>query len=117
MSLDGASFRVSTTAAQGVVSSDTRLHLVQRGSRVLGRYAGGTIQRGYLVGTVAGSTLRFRFAQREVTGHTHGGRSVCDIEVRSDGRLRLREHFTWETRPGAGTNTFDQITPESPNAT
>ena len=55
MNLDHRTFRVSATAASGVISADTRLRFVQRGSRVLGRYDGGTIQRGCLVGTVAGS--------------------------------------------------------------
>jgi len=107
--LDQLSFHVSSTAPRGVVSSDTCLHFAQRGSRVLGRYHGGTIHRGYLVGTVAGCVLQFRYAQVEVTGHVHGGRSICDIEQLSDGRLRLHEHFTWETRPGSGTNCFDQM--------
>ena len=109
MNLDHRTFRVSATAASGVISADTRLRFVQRGSRVLGRYDGGTIQRGCLVGTVAGSRLQFRYAQVEVAGHVHGGHSVCDIERLAAGRLRLVEHFTWETRPGSGTNCFDEV--------
>jgi len=111
MRLDNTSFQVSSTAAVGVVSADTRLDFVQRGSRVLGRYYGGSIQRGYLVGTLVRGTLRFRYAQTETTGHVHGGRSTCDLEVLQDGRLRLHEHFIWETRSGQGTNVFDQIAP------
>lgn len=109
MNLDQTQFRVSATAESGVVSSETRLALAQKGSRILGRYSGGSIQRGYLVGTLEGSVLQFRFTQREAAGQIHGGRSICDLERLSDGRLRLREHFTWTTRDGAGTNTFDQV--------
>ena len=109
MNLNGLSFQVSTTAIAGVVSSDTRLAFLQRGSRILGRYHGGTIRRGYLVGSVEGNTMRFRYSQRETSGGTHGGRSVCVLEFLSDGRLRIREHFTWKTREGAGVNIFDQI--------
>jgi hypothetical protein len=108
MQLDGTSFQVTSTAARGVVSHDTRLDFVQRGSRVLGRYAGGSIRRGYLVGSLDGKTLRFRYAQTEASGHVHGGRSVCHLEIRPGGRLRLHEHFVWETRPGRGVNVFDQ---------
>jgi hypothetical protein len=111
VTLDGTSFQVSSAADDGVVSCDTHLDFVQRGSRVLGRYSGGSIQRGYLVGTLAGSVLRFRYTQTEATGHVHGGRSICDLEIRQGGRLRLREHFVWETRPGRGTNVFDQSAP------
>lgn len=109
MNLDHTLFRVSSTADCGVVSSETRLALVQRGSKVLGRYRGGNILRGYLVGTLTGSVLRFRYAQRELAGQIHAGRSVCELERLSNGRLRLHEHFTWKTRPGSGTNTFDQV--------
>jgi len=109
MNLDQTRFRVSSTAANGVVSSDTCLAFVQRGAKILGRYSGGSILRGYLVGTLTGTVLQFRFTQREAAGHIHGGRSVCEFERLSNDRLRLHEHFTWTTRAGAGTNTFDQM--------
>jgi hypothetical protein len=109
MTLDGKTFRVTATAAGGVVSSDTRLHLKQRGPRVLGRYCGGTIARGYLIGGLSGSGLSFRYAQTEADGHVHGGRSLCDLHQLPDGRLLISEHFTWETRAGSGTNLFEEI--------
>lgn len=112
MNLDQTRFRVSSTADNGVVSSETLLTLEQRGIRILGRYGGGSIARGYLVGTLKGAVLQFRFTQREVAGQIHGGRSVCEVERLADGRLRLHEHFTWTTRAGSGTNTFDQIARE-----
>ena len=113
MNLDGLSFQVSATASVGVVSSETRLKLVQRGLRVFGRYHGGSIERGCLVGRVRDHTLRFRYAQREKAGGIHGGRSICSLEVLPDGRLRLHEHFMWETRGGAGTNVFEQVSDAS----
>jgi hypothetical protein len=109
MNLDGLTFGVTSTAAIGVVSSDTRLRVVQRGTRVLGRYDGGSIQRGYLVGRVQGEALIYRYAQRELGGRVHGGHSHCDLEVLQDGRVRIHEHFTWATRDGAGTNVFEQV--------
>jgi hypothetical protein len=109
MNLDGLSFQVRATASVGVVSTDTRLYLIQRGSRIFGRYEGGSIVRGCLVGQVSGYALTFRYAQRERDGGIHGGRSSCVLEVLSDGRLRIHEHFTWKTREGAGTNIFEQV--------
>ena len=109
MNLDGLSFLVRATASVGVVSAQTRLQLIQRGSRVFGRYAGGSIVRGCLVGRVSGQALTFRYTQREPEGGIHGGRSSCDLEVLDDGRLRIHEHFTWKTREGAGTNVFEQV--------
>ena len=104
--LHGRSFRVASTAAIGVVSSDTELVLAQKGTRVLGRYGGGTIGRGVLVGRIDDGVLLFRYAQRELDGAIHGGRSTCDLRQDADGRVTILEHFTWETRTGSGTNVF-----------
>jgi hypothetical protein len=109
MNLNGLSFRVSSTAAAGVVSSTTHLDLTQRSNRILGRYHGGTIKRGYLVGSLEGDTLQFRYSQLEKGNGIHGGRSICVLHFLSDGRLRIRESFVWGTREGAGVNIFDQV--------
>lgn len=75
MKLDGLRFRVCTTASVGVVGAQTRLQMTQRGSRVFGRYEGGSIVRGYLVGQFSGHALTFRYRQLERTGGIHGGHS------------------------------------------
>jgi hypothetical protein len=61
------------------------------------------------VGRLSGTTLEFRYVQREASGELHAGRSHADLVYRSDGRLTLLEHFTWETREGSGTNVFEQV--------
>ena len=111
MNLDGRLMYVSSSAEQGVVGSETRLCLVQKGSRVLGRYRGGSVQRGCLVGTVKGATLPFRYVQREASGELHAGRSVCELRQLDGGRIRVLEHFRWSTRHGEGTNVFDEVEP------
>ena len=109
ISLDGLRMYVSSTAADGVVDSATRLHFIQKGERVLARYRGGSVIRGWLVGRLSGSDLSFRYAQAEATGHVHGGRSVCRAERLGTGRIRIIERFTWTSRPGGGTNVFDEL--------
>lgn len=109
MNLDGLVMYVSSTAERGVVDADTRLRFRQTGSRVLGRYSGGAVTRGVLVGRLTGTQLAFRYAQVEASGEIHGGRSRCDVERHADGRTRIVEHFTWRTRHGSGTNTFDEL--------
>src|SRR5579862_5031179 len=104
MNLNGKRMYVSSTDERGVVSAETMLQFVQRGSRVCARYQGGTIARGWLVGELVESALHFRFAQRETTGELHSGESQCDVMRLSDGRARIVEHFTWTSRVGAGTN-------------
>jgi hypothetical protein len=109
INLDGRVMYVSSSAERGVVGLDTRLRFLQKGSRVFARYSGGSVERGCLVGTVAGTKLAFRYVQRERSGELHAGRSLCDLQLREDGRLRILERFKWTTREGAGTNVFDEI--------
>jgi hypothetical protein len=109
--LDGLRMYVSSTAAEGVVGSDTRLHFIQKGQRVAARYTGGSVKRGWLVGRLSGSELVFRYAQSEVSGEVHHGHSVCAVERLGTRRVRIVEHFTWTSRPGSGTNVFDEIPP------
>lgn len=109
MNLDGLTLYVSSTASNGVVGSDTLLHFTQHDSRVLARYSGGSIRRGYLVGDIEGEKLRFRYTQLETSGEIHGGNSICDVETLPDGRTRLTEHFTWRTREGSGDNVFEEV--------
>jgi hypothetical protein len=109
MNLDRVVMHVSSTAEQGVVGAGTRLRFTQKGARVLGRYSGGAISRGCLVGTLSGPQLVFRYTQVEASGEIHGGRSVCEVERRPDHRIRIVEHFAWRTRAGRGTNVFEEI--------
>lgn len=109
MNLDGLTLYVSTTADIGVVGADTLLRFTQKGDRVLARYSGGSIKRGYLVGEMSDRTLSFRYTQLEGSGEIHGGSSICDLVTLPDGRMRIVEHFTWRTREGSGDNVFDQV--------
>ena len=108
LNLDGLEMYVSSTAESGVVGLATRLRLTQRGSRVVGKYQGGSVLRGCLVGAVNGDRLTFRYLQLETPHAFHAGSSVCEIQERPDGRIRLIEHFVWRTRNGSGTNVFDE---------
>jgi hypothetical protein len=117
VNLDQIVMYVSSTAENGVVDTSTRLRFIQKGSRAMARYSGGAISQGCLVGTLSKSQLVFRYTQVETSGEIHGGTSVCDIERRSNHRIRIVEHFTWRTRPGSGTNVFEEVdTPLTENS-
>jgi len=107
-SLDGRRMRAVGTAAAGEVDSDTLFTFAQEGSTVWAHYAGGAVAVGYLVGTLEPGRLVFRYSQVDRRGGVHGGRSVCDVTVLPDGRVRLLEHFQWESREGAGTNVLEE---------
>ena len=109
MNLNGRTMFVATTAADGVVDSNTHLHFLQRGHRVWARYSGGNVARGTLIGRWVGNELVFRYAQSEIGGAIHAGRSICQVHRLADGRARIFENFTWTTRAGSGTNVFDEL--------
>ncbi|HEY4127140.1 MAG TPA: hypothetical protein VGN70_03755 [Gammaproteobacteria bacterium] len=109
MDLHGLTMYVSATADIGVVGADTLLHFTQKHDRVLARYSGGSIARGYLVGEMSENSLSFRYTQVEASGEIHGGSSICDLVTLPDGRTRIVEHFTWRTREGSGDNVFDEL--------
>lgn len=108
-SLHGKRMCVTGGSANGVVDRHTVIAFVETGGIVTGSYAGGRVSAGVLAGVRKGSLLSFRYAQVDDTGRIDGGRSVCDLAVLSDGRLRLVEHFTWESRPGSGSNVFEEL--------
>jgi hypothetical protein len=110
INLDGLLMHVSATASNGVVDSETVLEFTQRGDRVVARYAGGRVERGWLAGRIAGQELHFRYAQREIGAAVHGGVSRCVVTRLPTRRVRIVEDFTWRTRDGSGTNVFDEVT-------
>ena len=63
-SLDGRRFRAVAEVAGGDVGPQTEFEYTEREDGVIhARYAGGAVRLGFLVGTRAGDTLRFRYAQ------------------------------------------------------
>ena len=109
ISLDGIRMHVVSTAEGGEVNTETLFEFAQDGSIVSARYAGGKVRLGYLVGTMSAEGLRFRYAQVDNSGRLDGGHSVCDIGRTAEGRIRLAEHFTWDSRVGSGTNIYEEI--------
>lgn len=109
--LQGRRMRVVSTAANGEVSGETELILEQFGALFSGRYRGGSIVDGYLVGRFVGaepSDVEFRYVQSDVTGRLDSGHSHGRFELLPDGRLRLIENFEWHTRDGRGQNVFEE---------
>lgn len=107
--LHGVRMRAVGTAQAGAVDRSTLFHFSQRGTTIWARYAGGAVELGYLVGSVASGRFVFRYSQVDRKGDVHGGRSVCDVTLLPDGRVRLLEHFHWESRDGSGTNVLEEV--------
>jgi hypothetical protein len=101
--------RAVATAPCGQVDAGTLFSFGQQGATIWAHYSGGSVWIGYLVGTLAAGRLVYRYTQIDRRGEVHGGRSVCDVNRLPDGRLRLLEHFEWDTRDGSGTNVLEEV--------
>jgi predicted hotdog family 3-hydroxylacyl-ACP dehydratase len=108
-SLDGRRFQAVADVPGGDVSAQTVFEYAEETGLVHARYGGGAIRLGFLVGTRDGDTLRFRYAQVRADGSTASGRCESRIEVLEDGRLRLHETWAWESQPGEGTSSVDEV--------
>ncbi len=109
--LDGRVFRSLENDAGGSVDARTTFEFAQSGDLVHARYAGGEIRLGFLVGLREGETLRFRYAQVTTDGETATGRSTDEVEVLEDGRVRLHETWSWDSKPGRGTGVLEEVDP------
>ena len=106
--LDGRVFHSMTAVEGGQVTPETEFRFRQAGDMVWGRYSGGGIRLGFFVGTTDGATVRFRYTQLDTTGETASGSSVDRIEVLPNGRVRLHESWTWDSREGSGTSVLEE---------
>ena len=115
-SLEGRRF-APVVNASGEVGAETVFvyHEDLTTGAVWADYAGGAVTRGFLVGsrtTSAGADiLDFRYVQLKADGTTSSGRCASRVELLSDGRLRLHETWSWESREGSGTSVLDEISP------
>ncbi|WP_433317626.1 hypothetical protein ACQP0U_09580 [Micromonospora sp. CA-269861] len=113
MSLDGRRFAAVAEVVAGEVGTETVFSYHERDGEVWAEYVGGSIRRGRLVGTRDGDLLDFRYVQLNTDGETSSGHCVSEVTVLDDGRLRLHETWSWESRPGSGTSVVEELPPAS----
>jgi hypothetical protein len=107
-SLDGRVFGVAD-AGGGVATTETTFRYAEHGEVVSATYEGGTIRRGFLIGTRSGDSLDFRYAQLHTDGSTATGHCTTELELLKDGRVRLNETWQWESRAGSGRSIAEEL--------
>ncbi len=107
-SLDGRVF-AAVDPGEGETSRETTFHYTEMADMVSATYSGGRVRRGFLVGVRDGNSLDFRYAQLHVDGTTASGHCQSEIEQLEDGRLRLLEHWSWESRQGSGQSIVEEL--------
>ena len=110
-SLEGRRFRTFGAAAEGEATAETLFEYHEDDGVVWARYSGGSVRLGYLVGLRTGDHLDFRYSQLNTAGETASGRCHSTMTTLPDGRIRLSEEWSWETKPGSGTH----VTEEAPD--
>jgi hypothetical protein len=95
--------------AEGEASEATVFEYHERDGVVWARYQGGAVRLGFLVGTRQGDSLDFRYSQLNESGETSTGHCSTTISTLPDGRLRLDEDWAWESKPGAGRSTAEEV--------
>ena len=107
-SMDGRTVVGVSNSASGEVSGDTVFHYREHDGAVWAEYAGGSVVRGYLVGTRTGDALDFRYVHLSVGGGTASGHCTAQLEVLADGRIRSHETWEWESREGSGRSVVEE---------
>jgi hypothetical protein len=108
-SLDGLVLAPVADPEGGEVGTLTRFRYREADGRIWASYEGGSIERGYLVGTRQGDRLDFRYVQLRTDGGTSSGHCVSTVVELPDGRLRLEETWEWESQEGSGTSVVEQV--------
>lgn len=107
--LDGRWFRVPDGITNGDIDASTVFRYSEEDGEVWAVYAGGSVRRGYLVGTREGDRVEFRCVQLNAAGQTSCGHCVSTVRVLGDGRLRMDETWEWEHCPDATTSVVEEI--------
>jgi hypothetical protein len=108
LSLDGRTL-VAVANEGGEVSADTRFHFEQDGDRIHAEYEGGTIVEGHLVGTFTDGCWDVRYVQLHADGETATGRSVGEVTILDDGRVRVADDWEWESKEGGGSSVLEEV--------
>jgi hypothetical protein len=107
-SLDRRVFRVADSGG-GAATTETTFHYSEDEDVITATYEGGTIRRGFLVGTRVGDSLDFRYAQLHYDGSTATGHCETRLELLDDGRIRLNESWAWDSRPESGNSVAEEL--------
>lgn len=109
VSMHGRRLHAMSDISGGEVGTETIFEFSQEVDLIWARYAGGQVRLGFLVGTNSGMELNFRYTQLNSAGETSTGHSQDQIEILSDGRIRLHEIWSWDSHKGNGTSTLEEI--------
>ncbi len=107
-SVEGRFFTAVENSESGEVSGQTVFSYHQKGNAIWAEYSGGSVVKGFLVGTMDDRhCLHFTYQHINQAGEQKAG--TCDSEPREAGnRLQFHEKWKWTTG-GEGTSIIEEI--------
>jgi len=107
---EGRVFVSIANTENGDVGDETIFHYHQNGDLVWADYAGGSVRKGHLLGTVgAAGALAFTYHHVRTDGRQMTGECQSTLTVLADGRYRLDEDWRWTCGDGGrGRSTIEE---------
>jgi hypothetical protein len=99
MKLTGVTFQVLTNSSHGTINTQTTMTFVSDDeSEIVGRYQGGTIKTGNVVGRwIDRSTLEMLYQCITVSSELKAGRALASFHCDSDDRMHMHLDWQWLT--------------------
>ncbi|MEZ0539667.1 n-acetylglutamate synthase [Fibrella arboris] len=104
-------FRAVSNTANGETSAATVFHYEQTGNILTGKYSGGRIVTGHLLGLVdEAGRLDFRYHQLNTNGQLTTGQCQSVPELLPTGKIRLHETWQWTSGDrSTGTSIVEEV--------
>ena len=98
MNLKGKTFRAVSNSPQGSVSTNTKMQFISDKGLVTGKYKGGTIARGHVLGKrVSESEIELLYLSATISGEVKAGKAHATFSVGPDRKLRMHMDWQWLT--------------------
>ncbi len=103
-------FRTVTNTENGEVSGETRFRYHQEGNLIWAEYAGGSVRKGSIIGTVDTlGQIDMVYQHLNTTGELRTGRCHSVPEIQENGKIRLHETWQWTSGDASsGTSIIEE---------
>lgn len=108
---DGRLFRIVSSTGRTQTGEDTIFQYSQKADRLTGKYSGGDIELGHLIGLVdEDGNINMRYHHLTHEGHLMTGKCKSRPEVLESGKIRLHERWIWTCGDKSkGTSILEEI--------
>lgn len=98
INLHNKTFKSLENSENGEVSDQTLFHYRQEGQMLWAHYAGGSIQKGFLIGRIIEDQLEFSYQHLNQDLEIMTGKCTSRAKVNPDGKIQLYEAWEWTCR-------------------